>query len=156
MGWVLKCGILYIIVVSVVAILLGCGRSSVENPVAPDDDLSADTLTLVQPTVTVQTSKSTVVPGDTVKITANVSTVRGSRLIFSWVNATGYGELIEINKNTATWKAPNSLSEGEVRVEVIQLVVTIISQVITVNESGVNTDTDIVAITKTVPLTITG
>ncbi|MFQ6039296.1 MAG: hypothetical protein ACE5PV_00460 [Candidatus Poribacteria bacterium] len=149
---------IFIIFVIIVSIFLGCGESSLENPVVsetnPTESTPAPDSTPEKPTVTINISKSTVSPSESVKITATVSAVNGSKLILNWVNATGYGELSNIKQNTVTWTAPSS-GIGEVRVEVIQLIVTVISHVISVKESGVNTNTNIETVTKTIPITIT-
>jgi hypothetical protein len=148
---------LFIIFVIIVSIF-GCGESSLENPAVSGTNPSEtkpieSTPPTEKPTVTINISQSTVASGESVKITATVSPVNGSKLILNWVNATGYGELSDIKQNSATWTAP-STSIGEVRVEVIQLLVTVISHVISVKESGVDTNTNIETITKTVPITI--
>jgi len=164
MSWNLKLGI-FIISVGMVAMSLGCGESSLENPVSSEANPSESTYaseansnesTYVPeiPIITIDVGKSSVTPGESVKITATVSAINGAKLMLNWVNATGYGELSNINQNSVTWTAPNT-NIGEVRVEVIQLVVTIISHVISVKESGVDTNTTIETVTKTIPITIT-
>ncbi|HIE27841.1 TPA: hypothetical protein EYP66_11190 [Candidatus Poribacteria bacterium] len=153
---------IFIILVIIVSIFLGCGESSLENPVVsetnpsetkPIESTPVPDSALEKPTVTINISKSTVSLGESVKITATVSAVNSSKLILNWVNATGYGELSNIKQNSATWTAP-SIGIGEVRVEVIQLIVTVISHVISVKESGVDTNTNIETVTKTIPITI--
>jgi hypothetical protein len=144
---------IFIICVSIVAISLGCGESSLKNPIEPETNES--TPAPQKPTVTINISKSAVAPGESVKITATVSAVNGSKLMLNWVNTTGYGELSNISPNSVTWTAPGNSIIGEVRVEVIQLIVTVISHVISVKESGVDTKTNIETVTKTIPITIT-
>ncbi|MBC8228391.1 hypothetical protein H8E77_02440 [bacterium] len=164
MSWNLKLGI-FIIYVGMVAMSLGCGESSLENPVSSEANPNESTYaseanpnesTYVPeiPIITIDVSKSSVTPGESVKITATVSAINGAKLMLNWVNATGYGEFSNINQNAVTWTAPNT-SIGEVRVEVLQLVVTIISHIISVKESGVDTNTNIETVTKTIPITIT-
>ena len=149
---------IFTIFVIIVSIFLGCGESSLENPVVsetnPIEPTPAPDPATEKPTVTIDISKSTVSLSESVEISATVSAVNGSKLLLNWVNATGYGELSNIKQNTVTWTAP-STSIGEVRVEVIQLIVTVISHVISVKESGVDTKTNIETVTKTVPITIT-
>ena len=152
MSWKLKLST-FIIFVSIVAISLGCGESSLENPVGSEINSNKSTPALEKPTVTIDISKSAVSPGESVQITATVSAVNGSKLMLNWVNTTEYGELSNINQNSVTWTAPNT-GIGELRVEVIQLLVTIISHVISVKESGVDTNTNIETVTKTIPITI--
>jgi hypothetical protein len=149
---------IFIIFIIIISIVSGCGESSLENPVVSETSPaetkpSESTLPTEKPTVAINISNSTVASGESVKITATVSPVNGSKLLLNWVNATGYGELSNIKPNSATWTAPSN-SIGEVRVEVIQLIVTVISHVISVKESGVDTNTNIETITKTVPITI--
>lgn len=152
MNWKFKLNI-FIICVSIIAISLGCGESSLENPVGSENSPNESTPASEKPTVTIDISKSAVAPGESVKITATVSAVKGSKLMLNWVNTTGYGEMSNINQNSVTWTAPNT-DIGEVRIEVIQLIVTIISHVISVKESGVDTNTNIETVTKTIPITI--
>ena len=153
---ILKTGISYIAFISIIALLLsGCG-SSVENPVSSsdndDDQIKSDELV-----VDVKVSpKETVSPGDTVELTATVEAVKSNQLIFKWVNVTGYGTLSNADTTSTVWTAPSDLAPGIVRVEVIHLVVTAISQIISVTDSKVNTDTEIYTATKTVPLTVIG
>ncbi|MBM3241638.1 hypothetical protein FJZ31_35620 [Candidatus Poribacteria bacterium] len=154
MNWKSKLSI-FIIGISIVAISLGCGESSLNNPANPETSPNESTSAPQKPTVTINISKSAVTPGESVKITATVSAVNGSKLMLNWVNTTGYGELSNISQNSVTWTAPGNSIIGEVRVEVIQLIVTVISHVISVQESGVDTKTNIETVTKTIPITIT-
>ena len=136
----------------------GCGGSS-----PTEDDLGslANVDESVSLNVGVQASRSRVLPGETVEISATVSAVRAESVRFSWVNVTNHGRLIGTETGlTSTpfeirWEAPQNLESGSVQVEVIQLVVTAISQVISVNASGVQTSHDIASETKTIPITIT-
>lgn len=50
--------------------------------------------------------------------------------------------------------APQTLNGENVQVEVIQLIVTVISEVVSVGASGIDTDTQIFSETKTVLLTV--
>lgn len=137
--------------------LLGCGGSSVENPLRESEEADATiTQTDVENQslkVNVDISKDTVQAGETVNLMATVDKLRGSNIIFSWINTTGYGTLTSTDQNTAIWSAPEE-SEGTVKVEVLQLVVTAISQVVSVQSSGVDTDTEVLTSTKTILLTV--
>ena len=96
-----------------------------------------------------------------VELSATVSAVRAQTVRFSWVNVTGHGRLVGNETGVTTspfnirWEAPANLDSGSVQVEVIQLVVTAISQVISVTDKGVQTTHDIASQTKTIPITIT-
>ena len=137
--------------------LLGCGGSSVENPLRESEETDATvTQTDVENQslkVNVDVSKDTVQAGETVNLTATVDELPGSNIIFSWINTTGYGTLTSTDQNTAIWSAPKK-SEGTVKVEVLQLVVTAINQVISVQSSGVDTDTEVLTSTQTILLTV--
>lgn len=138
---------------------LGCGGSS---PSDPEEDL--DNITNVDSDVTlnvqVSASATRAKPGEVVDISATVRALRAESVRFSWVNVTGHGELVGQENGAVSggfkiqWKAPETLEAGSVKVEVIQLVVTAISQVISVTEKGVQTEHDIVTETKTIPITI--
>ena len=137
--------------------LIGCGGSSVENPLRESEETDA---TVTQTDVgnqslkvNVDVSKDTVQAGETVNLTATVDELRGSNIIFSWINTTGYGTLTSTDQNTAIWSAPKK-SEGTVKVEVLQLVVTAISQVVSVQSSGVDTGTEVLTSTQTILLTV--
>lgn len=139
--------------------LVGCGGSSIENPVQEPEEN-----TEIQPKaeeksqslkVAVEVSKTTVQTGEAVNLKATVEGIRGTNLILNWVNVTGYGELSVVNQHSALWTAPQSLDSLEVRVEVIQLIATGVSQVISVKESGVDTDTEVLTDTQTILLTVT-
>ena len=137
--------------------LLGCGGSSVENPLRESEETDATvTQTDVENQslkVNVDVSKDTVQAGETVNLTATVDELRGSNIIFSWINTTGYGTLTSTDQNTAIWSAPKK-SEGTVKVEVLQLVVTAISRVVSVQSSRVDTDTEVLTSTQTILLTV--
>ncbi len=138
--------------------LLGCGGSSVENPLRESEETD-NTLTQVDLenqslNVKVEVSKDTVQAGETVNMTATVDELRGSNIIFSWINTTGYGTLTSMDENKAIWSAPEN-PDSVVKVEVLQLVVTAISQVVSVQSSGVDTDTEVLTSTKTILLTVT-
>ena len=139
--------------------LFGCGGSSGDNPMRETEETGEFAPPIdsqMQPlSVNVDVSGTTVHPGDTVEITATVGPVRGTDLLFSWVNVTGYGTMPETNGNRVVWTAPASLDTAQVKVEVIQLVVTAISQVVSVKESGVETDTEVMTKTETVLITVT-
>lgn len=147
----------HMVLLTIALCLLGCGGSSVENPLQgseetdntlPQVDLENQSLN-----VTVEVSEDTVQVGETVNMTATVDELRGSNIIFNWVNTTGYGTLTPMDENKAIWSAPEQ-SDGVVKVEVLQLVVTAISQVVSVQSSGVDTDTEVLTSTKTILLTV--
>ena len=152
-----KQSIQFFILFSIVLWLLGCGGSSVENPTQESDE--NDTTPQVEQTqslkVNVDVSKATVKTGETVQMTATVDAIRGTRILLNWVNVTEFGKLSVTNQNSVTWIAPQTLDNVEVRVEVIQLIVTAISQIVSVKESGVHTDTEVLTTSKTILLTVT-
>lgn len=161
---IIKSKIFYIAFISIISIFfIGCG-SSVENPASsPEEETKEDNEQIPNDSemtsdselaVDVKVSKNSVSPGDTVELAAIVEKVKSNRLIFKWVNVTGYGILSNTDQTSTVWTAPSNLESGEVKVEVIHLVVTAISQIISVNGSKVNTDTEIYTGTKTVPLTV--
>ena len=136
----------------------GCGGSS---PTEGEYDSLANVDSDVKLDVGVQVSRSRVLPGEMVELSASVSAVRAEAVRFSWVNVTNHGRLIGAETGVTTgpfeirWEAPSNMDSGSVKVEVIQLVVTAISQVISVTDKGVQTSHDIASATKTIPITIT-
>ena len=148
----------HMVLLTIALYLLGCGGSSVENPLRESEETD-NTLTQVDLenqslNVKVEVSKDTVQAGETVNMTATVDELRGSNVIFNWINTTGYGTLTPTSENKAIWSAPEK-PDGVVKVEVLQLVVTAISQVVSVQSSGVDTDTEVLTSTKTILLTVT-
>ena len=148
-----------ILLLGIVLLLVGCGGSSIQNPVQETEE-DTDNLAQVDEksqslNVAVEVSKTTVQTGEAVNLKATVDGIRGTNLILNWVNVTGYGELSVVNQHSALWTAPQSLDSLEVKVEVIQLIATGVSQVISVKESGVDTDTEVLTDTKTILLTVT-
>lgn len=148
-----------ILLLGIVLWLVGCGGSSIQNPVQETEE-DTDNLAQVDEksqslNVAVEVSKTTVQTGEAVNLKATVDGIRGTNLILNWVNVTGYGDLSVINQHSALWTAPQSLDSLEVKVEVIQLIATGVSQVISVKESGVDTDTEVLTDTKTILLTVT-
>ncbi len=148
-----------ILLLGIVLWLVGCGGSSIQNPVQETEE-DTDNLAQVDEksqslNVAVEVSKTTVQMGEAVNLKATVDGIRGTNLILNWVNVTGYGELSVVNQHSALWTAPQSLDSLEVKVEVIQLIATGVSQVISVKESGVDTDTEVLTDTKTILLTVT-
>ena len=146
------------VLLTIILCLLGCGGSSVENPLQGSEETDK-TLTQAEPAnqllnVKVEVSKDAVQAGETVNMTATVDELRGSNIIFNWINTTGYGTLTSTGANTAIWSAPEK-PDGVVKVEVLQLVVTAISQVVSVQSSGVDTDTEVLTSTETILLTVT-
>lgn len=149
----------HIVLFGIVVWLIGCGGSSIENPVQEPEE-ETDNLSQVDQqsqslNVAVEVSKTTVQTGEAVNMKATVDGIRGTNLILNWVNVTGYGELSVVNQHDALWTAPQTLDSLEVKVEVIQLIATGVSQVISVKESGVDTDTEVLTDTQTILLTVT-
>ena len=163
----------YILVVGFVLSFASCGGSNLNNPVSETDTTAADseaTDDIVELTenpdaaemteqvtdldVKITVTKKTVKPGEDVEITASVKGVRGTSVTLNWLNITQFGELSASSENPVTWTAPQTLNGENVQVEVIQLVVTVISEVVSVGASGIDTDTQIFSETKTVLLTV--
>ena len=163
---------IYILLTGVVLSLTGCGGSNLKNPVSEEDTTVEDrettddvveltqTLNVEEPKqvsdldVKVTVTKKTVQPGETVELTASLKEVRGTSVTLNWSNITQFGELSAPSENPVTWTAPQTLNGENVRVEVIQLVVTVISEVVSVGSSGIETDTQIFTDTKNVLLTV--
>ena len=161
-----------ILLIGSVLNLVSCGGSNLNNPVsdthttAADDKTSDDIVELTQDQdiaepqqitdldVTITVTKKTVEPGEKTELTASVKGVRGTSVTLNWLNITKYGELSTVSENAVTWTAPDTLNGENVQVEVIQLVVTVISEVVSVGASGIDTDTQIFSETKTVLLTV--
>ena len=162
----------YILVVGFVLSFASCGGSNLNNPVSETDATAADSEATDDIVVTenpdaaemaeqvtdldvkITVTKKTVNPGEDVEITASVKGVRGTSVTLNWLNITQFGVLSNSNENSVTWTAPQTLNGESVRVEVIQLVVTVISEVVSVGASGIDTDTQIFSETKTVLLTV--
>ena len=163
---------IYILLIGLVLSLTGCGGSNLKNPVSEEDtttesiDTTDDVVELTQTPdvaepkqvsdldVKVTVTKKTVQPGEAVELTASVKEVRGTSVTLNWLNITQFGELSASTENPVTWTAPQTLNGENVRVEVIQLVVTVISEVVSVGSSGIETDTQIFTDTKNVLLTV--
>ena len=161
-----------ILLIGFVLNLTSCGGSNLNNPVSDTTTESSEPsdgiveLTQNQDTeksqqladleVTITVTKKTVEPGEETELTASVKGVRGTSVTLNWLNITKYGKLSTTGENTATWTAPSVLNGENVQVEVIQLLVTVISEVVSVGASGIDTDTQIVSETKTVLLTVKG
>ena len=163
----------YILLVGFVLSLASCGGSNLNNPVAEEDataegsestndvvelaqNLDAEETTgqIADLEVTVTVTKKTVAPGEEVELAASVKGVRGTSVTLNWLNITQYGKLSDSSENPITWTAPQTLNGTNARVEVIQLIVTVISEVVSVGASGIDTDTQIFSETKTVLLTV--
>lgn len=148
----------HLFLLAIALCLLGCGGSSVENPLQESEETDT-TPTQIDVenqslNVNVDVSKDTVQAGETVNMTATVDELRGTNIIFNWINTTGYGTLTTVGQNKAVWSAPKISDTSGVKVEVLQLVVTAISQVVSVEASGVDTDTEVLTSTKTILLTV--
>ena len=137
----------------------GCGGSNIENPVK-ETDPDEDSLVLGGPdnqqplNVEVNVSQAVVQPGESVQLTATVDGVQGFRILLDWVNVTEHGTLSVTSPNSATWVAPAISNTDGVQLEVIQFVVTVFDRVVSVKESGIDTDTNVSTETKTVLLTV--
>lgn len=161
-----------ILLIGFVSILTSCGGSNLNNPVSAVDtttdeaETNSDIVELAQNQdankpeqitdldVTITVTQKTVRPGEETELTASVKGVRGTSVTLNWLNITKHGQLSNLNENAATWTAPDTLGGENAVVEVIQLVVTVISEVVSVDASGIDTDTQIVSETKTVLLTV--
>ena len=160
-----------ILLIGFVLNLASCGGSNLNNPVSEGDtaegnETSDDIVELTQNQdieqpkqvtdldVTITATKKTVRPGEETELTASVKGVRGTSVTLNWLNITKHGELSTVSENAVTWTAPDTLNGENVQVEVIQLVVTVISEVVSVGASGIDTDTQIFSETKTVLLTV--
>ena len=155
---------IYILLIGLVLSLAGCGGSNLKNPVAEEDTDDVveltQTLDIAEPQqasdldVKVTVTKKTVQPSEAVELTASVKGVRGTSVTLNWLNITQFGKLSAPTENPVTWTAPQTLNGENVRVEVIQLVVTVVSEVVSVGSSGIETDTQIFTDTKNVLLTV--
>ncbi len=165
---------IYILLIGIVLSLTSCGGSNLKNPVsesetvptAEESETTNDIVELTQavdvaePTqvtdldVRVTVTKKTVKPGEAVELTASIKEVRGTSVTLNWLNITQFGELSATSENPVTWTAPQTLNGDNVQVEVIQLIVTVISEVVSVGSSGIETDTQIFTNTKNILLTV--
>ena len=160
--------------IGLVLSISSCGGSNMNNPVSDtdtdtmEDDMegSGDTIVELETIsdeegeqadeldVSITVTKKTVKPGEQVEITASVQGVRGTSVVLNWLNITGYGTLSATNENPVTWTAPDTLGEVNTRVEVLQLVVTVISEIVSVGASGIQTDTQIFSDTTDILLKV--
>lgn len=161
--------VFYILFTVLILSISGCGGSNLNNPVSDSETIEQDIAgsgNAITPNsddvsetgeldVTVTVTKKTVKPGETVELTASVKGVRGTSVALNWLNITGYGILSSTNENEVTWIAPETLGEVNTRVEVLQLVVTVISEVVSVGSSGIKTDTQIYSDTTEIFLKVT-
>ena len=162
---------IYILLAGLVLSLASCGGSNLKNPVseevtteegsaATDDVVVTQISNAEEPEqvtdldVKITVTKKVVQPGEDVELTASLKGVRGTSVTLNWLNITQFGELSASSENPVTWTAPQTLNGENVRVEVIQLVVTVISEVVSVGSSGIETDTQIFTDTKNVLLTV--
>ena len=143
--------------------ILGCGGSNLNNPVSETDmaeeDITDSGDTNVEEAgeldVTVTVTKKSVKPGEQVELTASVNGVRGTSVVLNWLNITEYGTLSSTDANSITWTAPDTLGEANTQVEVLQLVVTVISEIVSVGAAGIQTDTQIFSDTTEILLKVT-
>lgn len=143
----------YLFLVCSVLCYLGCGGSNLNNPVTDTEDTEGEE-EAGELSVSVTVTRETVKPGEQVELTASVEGVRGTSVVINWLNITGYGTLSATNETRVTWTAPDSLGDVNTRVEVLQLVVTVISEVVSVGASGIKTDTQILSDTKEILLQV--
>ena len=163
----------YILLIGFVLSFVSCGGSNLNNPVSEADATAeadentdgvielANTLDTKETTeqitdldVEITVTKKTVEPGEEVELAASVKGVRGTSVTLNWLNITKHGKLSASSENPIIWTAPQTLNGANVQVEVIQLIVTVISEVVSVGTSGIDTDTQIFSETKTVLLTV--
>lgn len=165
---------IYILLIGIALSLTSCGGSNLKNPVSESETATtgeesgttndivelAQTADVAEPgqvadlDVRVTVTKKTVQPGEAVELTASVKEVRGTSVTLNWLNITQFGELSAASENPVTWTAPQTLNGDNVQVEVIQLIVTVISEIVSVGSSGIETDTQIFTKTKNVLLTV--
>ena len=165
---------LNVLLVGFVLSLTSCGGSNLNNPVAESDTTAVTTEATdaddivelaaaedagdveqgAELNVKVTVTKKTVEPGEDVELTASVKGVKGTSVTLNWLNVTGHGTLSATTENPVTWTAPSTLDGANVQVEVIQLVVTVITEVVSVGASGIDTDTQILSETKTILLSV--
>ncbi len=154
-----------IFLIGLVLSISSCGGSNMNNPVSDtmEDDTESSDETVVEDeegeqanelNVSITVTKKTVKPGEQVEITASVQGVRGTSVVLNWLNITGYGTLSATDENPVTWTAPDTLGEVNTRVEVLQLVVTVISEIVSVGASGIQTDTQIFSDTTDILLKV--
>ncbi len=163
----------YILLVGFVLSFASCGGSNLNNPVSEGDataegsdstdgvvelaeNLNAEETTgqVADLDVKITVTKKTVEPGEEVELAASIKGVRGTSVTLNWLNITQYGKLSASSENPITWTAPKTLNGANAQVEVIQLLVTVISEVVSVGASGIDTDTQIFSEIKTVLLTV--
>ncbi len=158
----------YLFIVCSVLCYLGCGGSNLNNPVSDTDQTDETDNDIIELgdtsnrdaeqsdelNVSVTVTNRSVGPGEPVGLTATVGGVRGTDVVINWLNITGYGTLSATNETHITWTAPDSLGDVNIQVEVLQLVVTVISEVVSVGASGIKTDTQILSDTKEILLQV--
>lgn len=150
----------YILILGLVITITSCGGSNLNNPVSDsetmdDEDDSDDTMEDVGDLdVTVTVTKKTVKPGEQVEISATVQGVRSTSVTLNWLNITGYGTLSSDNNLSVTWTAPDTLNGESVKVEVLQLVVTVISEIVSVNDNEIQTETQVISDTTEILLKV--
>lgn len=163
-------GIVFVVCLISLANISGCGGSNLNNPVSDSDtmddtsddtDVGLDDTQTVEDTentgeldVTVTVTQKTVKPGEKVEITASVQGVRGTSVTLNWLNITGYGSLSSDDDLSVTWTAPDTLNGDSAKVEVLQLVVTVISEIVAVNDNEIQTETQIISDTKEILLKV--
>ena len=145
----------YILLIGLVFNILGCGGSNLNNPVSDSDTMDdGDMVDVGELDVTVNVTKKTVKPGETVDIAATVEGVKGTSVTLNWLNITDYGTLSSDNDLSVTWTAPDSLDGDQAKVEVLLLVVTVISEVVSVEDNEIKADTQIISDTTKILLQV--
>lgn len=155
----------YIFILGLAFTVTSCGGSNLNNPVSDsdamddksdsDDTVDIEAIEVVGDLdVTVTVTKETVKPGEQVDINATVQGVRGTSVTLNWLNITGYGTLSSENELSVTWTAPDTLNGETAKVEVLQLVVTVISEIVAVNENEIQTETQIISDTTEILLKV--
>ena len=144
--------VFYVCLIGLALNISGCGGSNLNNPIS-DSDTIENTDNAGELSVTVTATKKTVTPGEKVEITASVQGVRGTSITLNWLNITGYGSLSSDDDLSVTWTAPDTLGDAA-KVEVLQLVVTVISEIVAVEDNEIQTETHIISDTTKILLKI--
>ncbi len=149
--------VFFVCLISLALNISGCGGSNLNNPVSDSDPMD-DTIVLLDDTqtventdnigeldVTVTVTQKTVRPGEKVEITTSVQGVTGTSVTLNWLNITEYGILSSDDDLSVTWTAPDTLDGDSAKVEVIQLVVTVIRENVAVIDNQIQTETQIIS-----------
>lgn len=150
--------LIYIVSISFTALILfGCGSS---NPVADDTSQTAGNTSETETTKTlkveIEVQNQTVKAGEQIRLTAKVQATPGAKLLYTWKVVDGEGAFDKIDQAAVIWTAPSSIPQGEVKLSVIQLTVTLVSQQFSGGGSNLKVEKEIQSVTKTLPITIVG